>query len=96
MNFKYTKWYKYPFNADQRTARRKWKVASEYYFELVDALKTSPDGEISREQFHAKLDAVLDAIERNREEATELFSEVKESFTITELSFLLTDPKETE
>lgn len=84
MNFKYTKWHKHKFTDRQKKARRMWATASEYYFELVDALKTSPDGQMTREQFHEKLDKVLDAIERNRTGAIELFPEVKESFTISE------------
>lgn len=73
MNFTYTKWHKYKYTDQQKKARRMWQCANEYYFELVDALRTSPDGQISREKFHANLDMVLDAIERNREEAIELF-----------------------
>jgi hypothetical protein len=88
MKFKYTKWHKYPFTADQKTARRMWTTASEYYFELVDALKTSPDGRRTRKQFHEKLDKVLDAIERNRTGAIELFPEVQQSFTIAETTLV--------
>ena len=84
IKLKFTRWYRYAFDADQKQARRMWRASSEYYFDLIDALHMGPDGTKTREEFHDRLDKLLNTIDRTREEAVELFPEVKESFTISE------------
>lgn len=89
MNLTYTKWHNYKFTEDQKRARRMWRTAGKYDFELIDVFCVSPEKALkfNRAEWHERLDLTLDRIERIRKEAIELFPKVKESMTIAEGSF---------
>ena len=68
------------FSAEQKKARSFWRRASEQECGLRDGLMICDMP--NRAECHKKLDKRLDQIERLRNTATELFSDVSESFTI--------------
>ena len=76
------------FTPDQKKARRLWERANKEQVEINDALKVITwNG--TRERLHARLDRHLDAIERTRAKARELFAEVDESFTVASMTMRL-------
>ena len=71
------------FTPDQKRARSIWKKAGTLKVALADGLFVSADTPQSRQEWHAYLDRRLDAIERLRHDAAELFPDVDKSFTIS-------------
>ena len=69
------------FTPDQERARAIWVRQRAKRYRLADAL-VMPGIVPSREECHAKLDRLLDGIEKQESRARELFPEVNESFTI--------------
>ena len=76
------------FTKDQKQARALWNRANDEQCAINDALKIITWGE-TRERLHARLDRRLDAIERTRAKARELFAEVDESFTVASMTITL-------
>jgi hypothetical protein len=78
---KETKWVKHKLSDNEKKAQAIWRRAEKERGELVDALK-SCDYFMGREGMHKRLDRRLDAIERSKARAAEMFPEVEESFTM--------------
>ena len=74
-----TKWAGKKLTKDQQKAQRKWRRAVSELVELHEILHTTIFRD--RKHLHERLDRRLDAIERQKNTARELFPEVEESFT---------------
>ncbi len=68
------------FTDDQKKARRLWGLANEREVKISEAIRTT--NMLTRTQAHARLDMIYDHIEKMRAEAQDLFSDVRDSFTI--------------
>jgi hypothetical protein len=78
---KKTKWVDHKFTKDEKRAQGIWRRAEKQRSEIVQALK-SCDHYMSREDMHKRLDRRLDAIEKMKHRARDIFPEISESFTM--------------
>ena len=76
------------FTKQEREAQRIMRRADKQQSEIVQALK-SCNFYMSREEMHKRMDRRMDAIEKMRSRARELFPEVEESFTIATMEIAL-------
>lgn len=83
-----TKWATHEFTKDQKKARAIWRRAEKQYFALFDALMLGAI-ERDRKALHKALDRRLDAIDKAKTRATEIFPEVGESFTVASMTVQL-------
>ena len=82
-----TKWAGKKLTKDQQKAQRKWRRADCELVKLHSILHTTIFRD--RKHLHERLDRRLDAIERQKNTARELFPEVEESFTIASMRIRL-------
>lgn len=83
MKLKKTKWVDHKYSAEELEAQKYWDSARKRRGELLAGLKTT-HWFTKREDYHKRLDQLLDSIEKAESKARVLFPEVKESFTLFE------------
>ncbi len=82
------KYLNHKFTPEQKKARWLWRRSDKESLAINDALMVIT-WDSPREELHARLDRRLDAIEKRRTRAKELFPEVDESFTIATMEMAL-------
>jgi hypothetical protein len=88
MKFKPTKWATHKYSEDEAEAQRIWQRAEKRRSNILDGLQTC-NWPVKREEYHKLLDKRLDQIERSEQRARDLFTEVEESFNVSEATIKL-------